>query len=479
MIGSYAAVLIYYLFHPGLKKLRSDKEISSSFLPSILSIVVILISIIFYTSKNKDASSSFTTINDAFLKNFSGIDSVNINRKKIDKLDYAYADAERQLNDQRISMIPINYLSGIIKDGHPTKDSLYLLNAKIESYYEDQDIGIDTIKKPINTFLKQHANSASTVALSRKLDLLYAFLQNDRTTEAVKTHDKKVKDLLDAIKTDSLYTALTDSNSKNTYKYQSIQNTLLSKRKSLVIQSRILSDKIKRQQINLIKDLQHVGIIIFLTTLIVVASFLLILSYNDDNFHPETLPEVNPIKKILQTVCLVIAILLIPLVKIVPEEQVDPEKPSSIFLVSNWNLAKSLPEAEEKSGNTDTKKNSRPGLTPVQPAGDCCCHGLGDTLKIKFIDSTSIAVGNLIKTIDANSKLLNTYFANVNQVLLRPDPQQPIIDTTRFLRRMDTTNKLLRSFSTDLNSTAAKTNSNLQDIKNAINSSQIKSKLSN
>lgn len=481
MIGSYAAVLIYYLFHPGLKALRLAREISSSFLPSILGIVVLIISIIFYTSKNKGTSSSFTTDNADYLENFSGIESVNANRKKIDTLDSAYVVIERQLNDQKISMIPLNYLAEILKDGHPSKDSLYLLNAKVISYYRfgtDKPIRVDTAK-PINTFLKQHADSTHSAILSRKLDHLYTFLQNDRNTESVKIHDKKVKDLLDTIKTDNLYTALADSNSKNTYLYQSIQKTILSKRKSLVIQSGILSEKIKRQQINLIKDLQHAGIIIFLTTLIVVASFLLILSYKDDHYHPETLPEVNPIKKILQTVCLVIAILLIPLVKIVPEEQVDPEKPSSIFLVSNWNLAKSLPEAEEKSGNTDTKKTSRPGLTPVQPAGDCCCHGSGDTLKIKFIDSTSVAVGNLIKTIDANSKLLNIYFATVNQVLLRPNPQQPIIDTTRFLRRMDTTNKLLRNFSTDLNSIAAKTGRNLQDIKNAINSSQIKSKLSN
>jgi hypothetical protein len=482
MIASYAAVLIYYLLHPGLKTLRLNKEISSSFLPSILGIVVIIISIIFYTSKNKDASFNFTTINAKYLENFSGIELVNKNREKIDNLDSVYADVGRQLNDQKISMIPLNYLNAIIKDGHPSKDSLYLLNEKIISYYkfgtDKKDTIVDKVK-PINTFLKHHANNARTAVLSGKLDSLYSLLQNDYNPKTAKTREKKVKDLLDNIETNSLYKALNDSNSKNTYKYQSIQNTLQSKRKSLVIQSRLLSDKIKRQQINLIKDLQHAGIIIFLTTLIVVASFLLILSYNDDNFHPETLPEVNPIKKILQIVCLVIAILLIPLVKIVPEEQVDPEKPSSIFLVSNWNLARSLPEPEEKSGNTDTKKTSRPGLTPVQPAGDCCCHESGDTLKIKFIDSTSVAVGNLIKTIDANSKLLNIYFATVNQVLLRPNPQQPIIDTTRFLRRMDTTNKLLRNFSTDLNSIAAKTDRNLQDIKNAINSSQIKSKLPN
>ncbi|WCT13182.1 hypothetical protein [Mucilaginibacter jinjuensis] len=466
----YAAVVVYYMFNGNLRKLRRN-EISNPFFKWVLISAVISTGLVFYVSKNKaddniSRNKQDSTETATYLNKFHGIDTNRIYKKKIEDLDVEYRAIRTQSTEDSIDNLPFKFLSKLLS-GKVTSDSINSFNIKVKYC---NTIADSADKKDLNLCIKE---------------LLSSPLIHD--TLAKTTDPKLISSIINKIKKSPAYIntkqqiLLNQSTSvAQLHINRAIRNLWFNKQN-------ILNDDIKKNQIKLVKDTQHAGIIIFITTLIVMLSFLLILSYKNDKYELDTLDEVQPIKKIIQGICIVIAILLIPLIKMTPEDQVVSGKPSSIFLVGNWNLSKSIPEDEEGGEPKKTKKQDPGSLDPYGKSC-CCCTGGG-----KAADSTGKAIvesiNTLAQSVDSNSSELVKLLGKnrgPNPINITP-PDNHYKELADKLEKigafMDKTNKaqdLLNQNLKNFTDSAAKLNknatNNLSGIKNYIQQSQFKTK---
>jgi len=142
----------------------------------------------------------------------------------------------------------------------------------------------------------------------------------------------------------------------------------------------LVEKKAKKKLLELILNTQNKGVMVFLSTFVILLSFLLINFYTSkeeqqtDDSVPEKpiLKELGTIKAMLAGVFLIALVLFIPFIKPVMEKDIIASNPWGLFQLSNWNLTPTLPaEAEPTESLTKSIRDS-PKLTDSM--GKACCY---------------------------------------------------------------------------------------------------------
>jgi len=315
---AYLIPYIFYQTHPTLRDYIGNKELSRKFIPSVMLVVTVVILFILFISANKSSFGySFSVKEKEFTNGFQQMKTIDTLNRKIEYLHYLsekykYDHLDSTLSSSTLSIFGNSSLATEIKNQN---DSISSQLNKVEMK--------DAIVDKIDQYFQQAIKSKQ-------------FPINILITQRA--------DLLDAYKT-------------------------------YVLQSKNISEGLaKTELVRIIRSTQKTGIIIYVTSLLILLSVLLLLYFKDDRYQLENLPEVAKIRKLLQIACLCIGILLLPLVKLIPENAVNPAQPSSIFLLENWNFAK-LIEPTEDPGPVKSKQKNQ----------SCCC----DSTKLVF-DNSSI-----------------------------------------------------------------------------------------